>query len=271
MKDYYAAQYGNLEQWHWWFRGRRRIIEAVLRRELSKETALSIASVGCGPAEGLAWLTPIAGPNGRVVGLDADPLHAPRPASGLLFVVGKLEAAPLAPGSFDAILALDVLEHLDDDAAGLREAARLLKSGGLLLVTVPALPSLWGQQDVISHHRRRYTRRALCDAFARARLPRPCFMYFNTLLFAPIAAVRWVRRALGLAKRLHGDFDDNGPGLIRCDQAAAPDRRLHSDFEDNRPGLINDLLAAVFAIERHLIGRVPMPVGASLMAIGRSY
>ncbi|MGH7965439.1 MAG: class I SAM-dependent methyltransferase, partial [Candidatus Binatia bacterium] len=154
MRRHFAEQYGDLEQWHWWFRGRRRILEAVLRRELAGRLSLSIASVGGGPAEGLTWLAPLAGPQGCIVGLDADPLHARRLQVGLRYVVGKLEAAPFASWSFDIVLALDVLEHIDDDVASLREAARLLKPDGLLVVTVPALPSLWGSQDVVSHHRR---------------------------------------------------------------------------------------------------------------------
>jgi len=244
MKQQFAEQYGSLEQWHWWFRGRQRILEVVLLRELTGRPSRSIASLGCGPAEGLGWLMRLAGPNGRVVGLDADPLHARRLGSGVEYVVGKLETAPLASGSFDVVLALDVLEHLNDDAAGLREAARLLKPGGLLLVTVPAFPSLWGGQDVISHHRRRYTKRTLCQAFAQARLPHPRVTYFNMLLFPPVAAVRWVRSALGLAHRPRSDFD-------------------------NHPGLMNEILAAMFAVERHVIHRVPMPVGVSLLATTR--
>jgi SAM-dependent methyltransferase len=245
VKRQFAEQYGSLEQWHWWFRGRQRILEVVLRRELTGRPSRSIVSLGCGPAEGLRWLTPLAGPNGWVVGLDADPLHARRLGLGLEYVVGKLEAAPLASGSFDVVLALDVLEHLDDDAAGLREAARLLKPGGLLLLTVPALPSLWGGQDVVSHHRRRYTKRTLCQAFAHAQLPNPCVTYFNTVLFPPVAAVRWFRYALGLAHR---------PG---------------TDFDNNHPGVINEILAAMFAAERYLVGRVSMPVGVSLLATAR--
>lgn len=242
MKHHFAEQYGSLEQWHWWFRGRQQILEAVLRSELEGCSAPSIASLGCGPAEGLTWLVSLAGPHGRVVGLDADPLHACRLRPELEYVVGKLEAAPLASGAFSVVLALDVLEHLNDDVAGLCEAARLLKPGGLLLVTVPALPSLWGGQDVISHHRRRYTKRTLRSVFTRAQLPRPCVTYFNVLLFPPIAVVRWARSALGLA------------------------RHPRSDFDDNHPGLINEVLTAVFALERHLVLRVPMPVGVSLLA-----
>ena len=242
MKRQFAEQYGRLEQWHWWFRGRQRILEVVLCRELTGRRSIFIASLGCGPVEGLAWLKPLAGPQGRVVGLDADPLHTRRLEPDLKYVIGRCEAAPLASGSFDLVLALDVLEHLDDDTAGLREAVRLLKPGGLLMVTVPALPSLWGGQDVVSHHRRRYTKRTLRQVFARAQLSRPRIVYFNTLLFPPVAAVRWIRSALGLS------------------------HRPQSDFDDNRPGLTNEVLATVFALERYLVHRVPMPVGVSLLA-----
>jgi len=242
VKRQFAEQYGHLEQWHWWFHGRRRILETVLHRELAGRRPISIVSLGCGPAEGLTWLRPLAGSHGRVVGLDADPLHVRRLEPGFEYVIGRCEAAPFASGSFDLVLALDVLEHLDDDAAGLREASRLLKPGGLLLVTVPALPSLWGGQDIVSHHRRRYTKRTLRQAFARAQLPYPRVTYFNSLLFPPVAAIRWIRSALGLGYR------------------------ARSDFDDNRPSLMNGILAKVFAAERHLVHRVPMPVGVSLLA-----
>jgi SAM-dependent methyltransferase len=244
MNRQFANQYHDLEQWHWWFRGRQRILEMALQRELKKQTSLAIASLGCGPVEGLTWLVSLAGHNGRVVGIDSDPVHVrPKDGDNLIdCVVGKVEAAPLTSEHFDVVLALDVLEHLDDDVAGLSEAVRLLKPEGLLLVTVPALPSLWGTQDTVNQHRRRYTKQTLSRVFARAQLPRPYITYFNMFLFPPVAAIRWMRRSLGCTR-------DSG-----------------SDFDDNRPGLVNDILAAVFALERHLIRRVPMPVGISLLA-----
>jgi SAM-dependent methyltransferase len=245
MRLQFAKQYSSLERWHWWFRGRQRILEMVLHRELSTRASLVIASLGCGPPEGLTWLTPLVGPNGRVVGLDMERLHARRLGPHVEYVVGKLEAAPLASSKFDVVLALDVLEHLEDDAAGLREAAQLLKPSGLLLVTVPAFPSLWGGQDVVSQHQRRYTKRTLYDAFAGAQLPRPSVTYFNTLLFPPVAAVRWFRRAVGLT------------------------HYVRSDFNDNRPGFANEILAMMFGMERYWVGRVPMPVGVSLLATMR--
>jgi len=242
MKQQFAKQYANLEEWHWWFRGRQRILESVLRREFDSKNSISIASVGCGPAEGLRWLDQFIGPRGKIVGIDVEPIHARRIAPHIEYVIGKLETALIASGSFDAVLALDVLEHLDNDAVGLYQAAQMVKPGGLLLITVPALPSLWGGQDVISHHRRRYTKATLLRTFERAGLPPPRVSYFNTLLFPPVAAVRWTRRALGMASR------------------------SRSDFEDTPPGAVNNILASIFSVERHLIPRMRLPVGVSLLA-----
>jgi SAM-dependent methyltransferase len=260
----YAARYQDLQRWHWWFRGRERILGHVLARESGRAAGAGaspsprgwrrLLSVGCGPPEGLAWLTPFVAPGGVVVGLDADPAGALQEASAgrrtpppsVRFVLGRMEAPPLRPGSCDAVLALDVLEHVADDSAALARIGELLAPTGLLVVTVPALPTLWGVQDRVSHHHRRYTRRSLAEAFRRAGLPRPRLAYFNTLLFLPIASLRWTRRLTG-----------------RLDQAT-------SDFDGSRPGPWNELLARIFAAERHLVGRVRLPVGVSLLAVGRA-
>jgi hypothetical protein len=101
---------------------------------------------------------------------------------------------------------------------------------------------LWGGQDVVSHHRRRYTKRTLCRVFDHAGLPLPRVTYFNTFLLPPIAAIRWTRRALGLAER------------------------VRSDFEDNQPGLVNEILASIFSAEALLIQRLSFPLGSSLLA-----
>jgi SAM-dependent methyltransferase len=246
MEQKFAEKYGELVQWHWWFRGRQQVLKAVLRSELSTTASLAVGSLGCGPIDGLAWVGPLTARGGLLVGVDERRACSQGLNWGGKFVVGRVETVPLASGSLDVALVLDVLEHLDDDAAGLREAARLLKPTGLLLVTVPALPSLWGGQDIVGHHRRRYTKRTLRNVFARARLPSPRVTYFNTLLFPVVAAIRWRRLVVGLG------------------------RRALSDFDDNHRGMINDLLTSIFALERHLIGRVSMPFGVSLLATMRT-
>jgi SAM-dependent methyltransferase len=250
MQRAFSRQYGSLEAWHWWFRGRRRILSAVLEQMLSNDAparrSRRVLSVGCGPASGLSWLAPHAGAHGHVVGLDIDPDHGRCIPKGMWFVAGSLGAAPWIDGSFDVVLALDVLEHLDDDAAGLREAVRLARPGGLVMLTVPALPSLWGAQDVVSDHRRRYTRRSLFRLCQAAGVGHPRIQYFNTLLFPAVAAVRWGRRV-----------------TRRSD-------RVRSDFDDNRPGLFNDALAWVFGAERYLINNAAAPIGVSLLGAFRT-
>jgi SAM-dependent methyltransferase len=260
MRERFAQEYEDLEQWHWWFRGRQRILEAVLKREFRRLPApphrsgpRRLATLGCGPASGLEWLVAAVGEEGIVIGIDSDPTGALRRLSsgarscprGVAFVYGQAEEAPLLPASCDAVLALDVLEHIDDDASALAEAARLVRPGGLVLVTVPALASLWGNQDVVSEHKRRYTGRSLAKTFDRARLSLAWQTYFNTALFPVIAGARWTRRLLALS-------DDE-----------------RSDFEQGRPGRLNDFLTRVFAAERHLVGRARLPIGVSLLAVGR--
>ena len=190
--------------------------------------------MGSGPPEGFAWLSR----RGEVIGCDVDPLFT-RGADPSRFVRARAEALPFAAGSFDAVCAFDVLEHLDDDAGALREMARVAAPGGALVITVPAMPSLWGPHDVVNRHRRRYTRRSLRDAFARAGLPGARIHYFNTLLFPPIAAVRWSGRLLGR-------------------------REAGSDFE--RAPVRGPVLERILGFERHLVGRVPFPFGVSLVA-----
>jgi SAM-dependent methyltransferase len=265
MKRQFAEHYSGLQDWHWWFKGRQEILESVLRRNLPapREGRRIIASVGSGPPSGLSWLVPFVGAEGLIVGLDADPsgslraslkAEAPRfpsqspsqSPSNVRLLISELERPAIRSGSCDGVLALDVLEHLDDDSAGLQAAAHLVTPGGLLLVTVPALPSLWGQQDVVSQHRRRYTRASLQNLFERGGLGRPRITYFNSILFLPIAAVRYARRFLTTSK---------------------PDV---SDFDDARPGVINNQLRRVFSTERHLVDRVNLPIGVSLMAIYRA-
>jgi SAM-dependent methyltransferase len=259
MKDQFAENYGGYQAWHWWFKGRQDILESVLHRHLPPPRAGGrrvLASVGSGPPSGLTWLAPFAGEDGVVVGLDADPsggLRAHVRAAGdrgtdnVRLVYSHLERPALRPGSCDAVLALDVLEHLDDDVGGLAAAADLVGPGGLLLVTVPALPSLWGRQDIVSQHRRRYTRKTLVSLFERAGLPRPRTTFFNSMLFLPIAAVRYARRLV--------------PGPADSDA---------SDFDGARPGLVNDQLRRLFSSERHLLARMNLPIGVSLMAIHRA-
>lgn len=151
------------------------------------------------------------------------------------------DGIPFEGCTFDVVAALDVLEHVGPDRAALRALGARLRPGGLLVATVPAFRFLWSGHDTIHHHRRRYRRAELAALVRAAELEPLVLTYFNMLLFPPIAALRLLARLFG---RTGGD--------------------------DALPGrLLNRALEAVFGLEQHLVGRVPLPFGVSLLVIAR--
>jgi SAM-dependent methyltransferase len=247
LREDFYEEYYRLEDRHWWFRGRRRIVLEVLAAGLAPAPAgrgHQILDLGCGTGTMLAHLRAF----GDVQGLEADEravaLCHRRGEDGVRLL--ESEALPLEDASLDLVTALDVLEHIEDDRAALREIARVLRPGGSLLATVPAYTWMWGPQDEISHHFRRYRAAELRRRIEEADLALVRLTHFNTILFAPIAAVR-------LARRLR-----------------RPPPRTRSDFELTREGTANELLARAFALESGWLGRRSLPFGVSLLALARA-
>ncbi len=193
----YSIMY-EVEGTHWWFAGRRRIIAAFVEeicRRLENERP-RILDVGCGTGANLELLSKY----GEAEGVDVSPAAlAFCRARGLENVrQGEAEKLPYDDGSFDLVTALDVVEHLDDDVAGLREMRRVLKPGGRALLFVPAFMFLWGVQDDVSHHRRRYTLPGLRRVLKEAGYEIERATYANLSFFAPILMGRMLMRATGL-------------------------------------------------------------------------
>lgn len=247
MEERYYDEYARIQDEHWWFEGRRRIIGSVLESSLRGRPAggRRILDIGCGTGTNLAQLSRF----GAVQGVDSEPAAVERcRRDGWKVTQVGDGALPFADGSFDLVTLLDVIEHVDDDLALLAEARRLLAPGGTVLVAVPAYTWMWGAQDVISHHRRRYTARRLRGALVGAGLAPRRTTYFNTLLFPPIAVVRILRRLRG---------SDGG------------EEEVVSDFEMNRPGRTNALLARLFGLEARLLRSLSFPFGVSVLAVAR--
>ena len=199
MQQHTYAIMDEVEGSHWWFVGRRAILESFLSGIVQKlrtpRSEIRILDVGCGTGANLEMLSQFGASEGVDVSDDALAFCAHK---GLKAQKGLAESLPFADESFDLTTALDVVEHLDDDIAGLREMFRVTKRGGYSLIFVPAFMWLWGVQDDISHHRIRYTKRQIVERLETAGYTIERATYANWTFFAPILAGRTLMKITGI-------------------------------------------------------------------------
>lgn len=178
------------EERHWWFRGRRCVIEALLDRAAPPPGA-RILDAGCGTGRNLELYSSWGEPSG----VDPHP-EAVEFCHGRGFAdvaVGDAESLPFEDGSIGLVAATDVLEHVADDALALREMHRVAAPGAALLVTVPAYEWMWSEEDVRLGHHRRYTLGRLRVVAGSSGWSPEFGTYFNSILLPPIAAARKLR------------------------------------------------------------------------------
>jgi SAM-dependent methyltransferase len=229
-----------VEDTHWWYVGRRRIIQSLVEKISTTLKLQRILDVGCGTGANLKMLAAF----GNAEGVDISPqavdfCHE----RGLDSVkLGAIEQLPYDDDSFELVTALDVIEHLDDDIAGLREMRRVLRRDGRILVFVPAFMFLWGVQDDVSEHRRRYTLPRLLKAVEEAGFAVEWSSYANISFFLPVLAVRSVMRWLGL--------------------------RADTEYGINISPM-NGPFSSLFAAERFVFKRGRLPFGVSAVCIAR--
>ena len=225
---------------HWWFQGRRAILKDVISRLGLKANPLEIYDLGCGTGHNLVMLQELGHATG--VDMSADALAYCRTLGCTSLVQGDLTALPLPDACADLVVASDILEHLDDDVAGAREIVRVLKDDGRVVITVPAFRWLWGPQDDVSHHKRRYTRPELVRLLEGAGLELQKITYFNFLLFTPI----WLGRL-----------------LIKLSRANVVSENTLT------PGALNGVLRRIFASEAYWLRLGGFPLGVSLLAVAK--
>jgi SAM-dependent methyltransferase len=242
MQSHHYPILFEVEETHWWYVGRRRIIQSLvekIRGSLNNPNP-RILDVGCGTGANLKMLAAY----GRAEGIDISPQAVDFCRErGLDSVkLGAAEHLPYEDDAFDLVTALDVVEHLDDDVAGLREMRRVLRRDGRLLVFVPAFMFLWGVQDDVSNHRRRYTLPSLLKAVETAGFSVEWASYANVGFFLPVLLVRSVMRWLKL--------------------------RADTEYGINI-SLMNKPFSWLFAAERFVLQRASFPFGVSAVCIAR--
>lgn len=232
-----------LEDRLWWFVGMRELSLTLLERFLASGRPLRILDAGCGTAGMLSAL----GRFGSVVGfeLSSEALGFARRREEKRLVRGSLLQLPFASAAFDLVTSFDVIYHLavPDDRGALSEMARVLRSGGTLLLRVPAHDRLRSRHDRAVHTRQRYGRRELREKLEQAGLQPVYLSYANCLLFPAAVARRWVGNIL-------------------------PGQSERSEVRDI-PAVLNRLLLAILRLEARAARLGRLPFGLSLIAVAR--
>jgi SAM-dependent methyltransferase len=228
------------EENHWWYAGMRAISFAILGNALPRQARPLILDAGCGTGVNLVHM----GAHGRTVGIDLsdEALRFSR-TRGVTTVRGDLRQLPFAGGSFDMVTSFDVLYHrwVTDDAAAVRELARVLKPGGVLLLRLPALEALRRTHDDAVHTRHRYTRREVRALLAQAGLTLVRDTYCNSLLL-PFVVLR---------STLDSVFGNEGSDLAAL------------------PAPVDWVFRRTLAFEAVLLRHLSLPIGASVVSLAR--
>jgi SAM-dependent methyltransferase len=230
------ARIAAIEETHFWFAGRRELLMRLLAPYLLQPKR--ILDAGCGTG---SMLRELRRRGQDAVGVDSLPEAvglARSGAPGVPVELGDVTGLPFASGSFDGVLLLDVLEHVDDRRA-LAEASRVLRPGGFLAVSVPACPWLWSRRDELAGHRRRYDRRSLLRRIDDAGFDVRRSTHYQLLLFPLVV----LTRVLGRRK----------PAWL--------------EREDHVPSGIRPVLAVVNQLEARVAARVSLPLGSSIVAV----
>lgn len=238
-EDEYQIMYAQ-ELQHWWFRGRRRVLVDLVRRDAAgRAGSLHILDFGCGTGGNLQSYAPF----GSVFGVEPDRRAIRFAASRGRTILCRASGTglPFASSSFDLVIASDVLEHIEDDAKAVSEIARVLRPGGAFVFSVPAHPWLFGPHDRALFHQRRYVEKDLCRLLDSKGLHIGRPSYWNSVLFPVVAGVRLLRRA-------------------------ETSRSTRSEVQVP-PKLVNELLAGLLAVEAALLRRVRLPWGLSLVGV----
>lgn len=229
-----------LEDHYWWFIGRRRLALKLLRK-FQRASKPELLDLGCGTGVILGELNQIGT---STIGLDmsAQALDYCRQRELGNLVKARGEYLPLKSKIVDGVVALDIFEHIDDHQSAYEEVFRVLKPGGILVLSVPAFGFLWGPHDVALHHFRRYTRKEVVERLEDAGFEVEKASYAVCFLFPIVALIR------AFEKRKKNQAEASLPAV---------------------PEFLNRLLISLQDFEANVIQHVSLPWGSSVVAVGR--
>lgn len=239
MDEKMYKEFVKTQNTHWWFVGRRNILLSLLEHASIKKG--KVLDIGCGMGVMLQALEQF----GDVYGTDFEDISVEYCRSS--FGAGKIakgslpDNIPFDNNTFSLITCLDVIEHIEDDAGSISKIYDLLEPGGTAMIAVPALKCMWGYNDVMSHHKRRYNKKELLDKISKTKFEVVKCSYFNFLLFPMAFIVRKVKAALHIEK---------------------PDLEVAG-----KQSIVNTILTKLFTFEKFLLSKGDLPYGVSLVAI----
>jgi len=239
MENEYESKYHKIENDYWWFIARRDIIYKLLQNlNISKNS--EILEIGCSGGVLLEFLRQNGFQNlsGLDISKKAIDLCKRRNLKNT-FVMDALK--PNLNKTYDVIIALDVLEHLEDDSQALSEWNKLLKVNGKLLVFVPAFNFLWSSHDVVNKHYRRYSKKQLTTLLSESNFKIIRASYWNLTLFYPISIYRIFSRIFNSKQKKDQMFDVSY--------------------------LTNKILLILVRFENKILEKINFPVGVSFFVI----
>jgi len=239
---------------HFWFRARNTMIKTLILDLVSKLPAgYAVLEVGCGTGNVLRMLEEVCD-DGTVIGIDlfGEGFAVARQRTSCALIQADMTRPPFSV-MFDVIGLFDVLEHLADDRNALGAIHDMLKESGVLLITVPAHPSLWSYFDELGHHCRRYTEKELANKLTGAGFT----VEYMTQFMVSIFPIVWLARRLTARKSAPEKTEKKD------------EMRLFINELRIRPGL-NGLLRFLLEQEAHFISRHKrLPIGTSLIALAK--
>ncbi len=229
QKKEFEKMYG-LEKSHWWFKSRRNLILGLLKKTQHRGF---IMDIGCGTGYNLFCLQKMFR---KAIGIDVskDALLFAKTRQTMSLALADVKKIPIKYNSADVVLALDVIEHVENDDDAIKEIRSILKKNGTLVLTVPAFGFLWSKHDDILHHKRRYNKKSIDELLAKNGFKLEKISYWNFALFLPVLFYK----ALNL----------NATDIKKTNK------------------LLNALLSLALSLDNLLIKYINLPFGVSIVA-----